>query len=129
MKEEKVTDSKLIDTTIILRYLFDGQYLNILEGKDIVFISVLSLFEAKKKMLDKKIPEEIIEEKMDFIKNKSIYLPVSAQIAEKAAKISSNNKIPAIDSIIYLTAIENNLTLFTTDNDFRGMPNAIVFNK
>ena len=68
MKEEKVTDSKLIDTTIILRYLFDGQYLNILEGKDIVFISVLSLFEAKKKMLDKKIPEEIIEEKMDFPK-------------------------------------------------------------
>ena len=35
-------------------------------------------------------------------------------------------EIPSIDSIIYATALENNLSLITLDNDFRGLPNAVI---
>lgn len=42
-------------------------------------------------------------------------------IAEKAAEVSVDNGLAAIDSIIYTTALVSNAELLTTDNDFRGL--------
>jgi len=84
-------------------------------------LSALSLFEIKKKFLKDKIPKNEVEHNIKFIKQKSIILPVTEEIAEKSAEISFEKNVPSADSIIYVTARENNAALITADNDFRGL--------
>ena len=61
MKEEITTDSNiLIDSSIWLTYFLEGSYQQIIESEKTIFISSLSIFELKKKMLDKEFPEHEI---------------------------------------------------------------------
>lgn len=129
MKEEKATGSKLLDSTILVDYFIDGTYKEIIEGDDILLASVLSLFELKKKLIEKKVPYEVLESKVKFVKERIITLAVDDTIAEQAALLSVKHNLPAIDSIIYATALGNNAELLTLDNDFRGLPKAVVFEK
>lgn len=129
MREEKVTDSELLDSSIWLDYLLEGSHQEIVDCEKTIFISTLSLFEIRKKLLDKLIPKDEIEEKINFIKQKTISIEVSDLIAEKAAEISHTNKLPAIDSLIYATSIENNSILITSDNDFRNLPDVKILDK
>ncbi len=50
--------------------------------------------------------------------------PLTPAVAERAAGFCS--KLSLADSIIYATAQENGMTLFTRDGDFHGLKNAIV---
>jgi len=121
-----VTDSKIIDSSAWIAYLTKNKLGEIIDNETRLFLSSLSLFEIKKKLMKDKISEKEIFDKIDFIKKKSIILPVTDKIAEMAAEISIEKEIPSIDSIIYATALENNLSLITLDNDFRGLPNAVI---
>ena len=121
-----MTDSKLIDSSIWIKYLFEGVFKEIIEEDKQNYISLLSLFEIKQKLLKKDVKKEEVKINIDFIKQKNIVLDLTSEIAEKAAEISVENKIPAIDSLIYTTALINNLTLLTLDNDFRKLQNAEI---
>ena len=125
---EKVIGSKLIDSSVWIKYLFEGSCKEIIELEEQNYLSLLSLFEIKLKLIKKEIEKEEIKSNLEFIKQKNIILELNEKIAEEAAEISLKNKIPAIDSLIYSTAIENQLTLITLDNDFRGLNNAVVLN-
>ena len=70
-----------------------------------------------------------MENKINFVKGRIIVLVVNNIIAEKAASLSVEHNLPAIDSIIYATALVHNAKLLTLDNDFRGLPKAVVFEK
>ena len=129
MKEEKVIDSKLLDSSIWLEYLFEGNLAPEIEDNKLKFISTLSLFEIKKKLLERKIPEREIQEKMKLIKNKCISLELTDTISEDASEIAYTHSLPAIDALIYMTAIKNECTLLTLDNDFRGLEKVSIFNK
>lgn len=126
MKEENHIDSETLDSSIILAYLFDENFQDLIESEKIFFISILSIFEIKKKMLEKKIPENIIREKLKFIKEKTISLYLNEEITEKAAEISVDKNIPAIDSLIYASSLINNSLFLTLDNDFRGLKNVKI---
>jgi predicted nucleic acid-binding protein len=63
---------------------------------------------------------------MSFIKNKNIIVNIDEKIAEKAADISSEKNLPAIDSLIYATSLMNKLKLISLDNDFRGLDNVEI---
>ena len=76
--------------------------------------------------LQKSVPKNIVQEKIDFIKERSISISVNENIAETASEISINKKIPAIDSLIYTTSKLNNSQLITKDNDFRNLPNVLI---
>ncbi len=119
-------DSKLLDSSIWIAYLFEGKYIQEIESDKKLFLSILSLFEIKTKLIKKKIKEKEIIEKIAFIKKKSTILQLNNNIAEKAAEISAEKKLPSIDSLIYSTALFNNIELITLDNDFRGLKRAIV---
>ncbi|OGZ86206.1 MAG: hypothetical protein A2463_05000 [Candidatus Staskawiczbacteria bacterium RIFOXYC2_FULL_32_10] len=116
----------MIDSSAWIAYLTKNKLGEIIDNETRLFLSSLSLFEIKKKLMKDKISEKEIFDKIDFIKKKSIILPVTDKIAEMAAEISIEKEIPSIDSIIYATALENNLSLITLDNDFRGLPNAVI---
>ncbi len=128
MKEEKATDSNFLDSSIWLAYFLDGHHKEVIESEKILFISTLSLFEIKKKLSGKKIPDKIIKEKLKFIKERAISLDLDSATAEQAAEISIKHKLPAIDSLVYATAIYHKAKLMTLDNDFRGLDNVELLN-
>lgn len=85
--------------------------------------SVLSLFEIKRNLLKENREEAEIEKALDLIKNTSIILDINEIICENAAKISIKNKLHAMDSLIYATAMLNNALLLTFDSDFKNLSN------
>ena len=121
-----MTDSKLIDSSVWLSYLLNGEFQNIIEHENIILLSALSLFEIKKKLAKNSMPSGKISKSMDFIKKRSIVIPISAEIAEKAAEIALANKLPAADSLIYATSVLHDSILYTIDNDFRGLKGVLI---
>ena len=122
----KKTDSKLIDSSVWLAYLFNGSYKDIIESSEVLLLSALSLFEIKKKLIKSKIDNSKIVRSTDFIKKRSLVLPVNEEITEAAVDIAIDNNLPLVDSMIYATAMLNNSVLITLDNDFRGLKNTIL---
>ena len=119
-------DSKLIDSSIWIDYFINGSHKKIIDSNEILMLSALSLFEIKKKLAKMKVSSKTIAKSVGFIKKRSIIIPLNAEIAEKAVDISIEKNLPAIDSLIYITSIKNNATLFTLDNDFKGLKNVVL---
>jgi len=91
-----------------------------------MFTSVLSLFEIKLKLLKDKRDTLMIQKSLGFIKKKSLILPVNEEISRDAVDFSLKHKLPAMDSLIYASALKNGAVLITLDNDFRGLKNVNV---
>jgi len=122
----KKTDSKLIDSSVWLAYLFNGVYSDIIESDEMLLLSVMSLFEIHRKLAKIKIDSNKISRSMEFIKKRSLVIEVSTEISEKAVDFSLEFKLSTIDSIIYATSILSDATLVTLDNDFRGLKSVVV---
>jgi len=116
-----VIGSDFIDSSVWLSYFIDSINKETIEKEEILLTSVLSLFEIKKKLLEKNVPNNEIIEKINFVKKKSIIISITNEIAEESANICVKNKLPAIDSLIYVSSLKQNSTLITLDNDFRGL--------
>lgn len=122
-----MTDSELFDSTIWLDYLIKGSFKEKIEQEKVFSLSSFSLFEIKRRLLKiKEMNKKEIEEKIAYIKNKSIIINLDERIAEKSAEIAEEKQLGAADALIYTTAILNNAILLTLDNDFRGLPNVKV---
>jgi len=122
-----LTDSELFDSTIWLDYLIKGSFKEKIEQEDIFRLSSLSLFEIKRKLLkNKQLKKKEIDEKISFVKRKSIIINIDANIAEKASEIAEEKNLGAADALIYATAILNNAILLTLDNDFRNLSNVKI---
>ena len=121
-----MTGSKLIDSSVWLSYLLNGEFQNHIENEDILLLSVLSIFEIKKKLSKNNFPLSKISTSLDFIKKRSVLIPITLDIAEKAVEISLTHNLPAADSLIYSTSLLNDSVLYTMDNDFRGLNGVLV---
>ena len=119
-------DSKLIDSSVWIAYLFNGQHSDIIDSTEIILLSTLSLFEIKKKLAKSRVDNNKITKSMEFIKKRSLIIPISSEIAEKAVDFSLENGLSVIDSLIYTTSILNDSILITLDNDFRGFKGALI---
>lgn len=122
----KKTDSKLIDSSLWLAYLFNSSYSDLIDSDEILLLSVLSLFEIKRKLAKSKVDSSKIARSMEFIKKRSLIIPVSEEIAEKAVDFSLENNLSIVDSLIYATAMLNDSVLLTLDNDFRNLKNVVL---
>lgn len=121
-----MTDSKLLDSSIWLDYLHNRNHSKIIESNERLLLSSLSLFEIKRKSIKSKIPMDKIAKGIEFVKKRSLIIPVTIEIAEKSVDISISNRLATVDSIIYTTALLNNSTLLTSDNDFRGLKDVVI---
>ena len=119
-------DSKLIDSSVWIAYFFNGRYSEVIDSDEIILLSALSLFEIKKKLAKSKVDSSKITKSIEFIKKRSLIIPVNIDIAENAVDFSLENGLSIIDSLICATSILNESTLITLDNDFRGLKNVIV---
>lgn len=124
-----MTDSKLLDSSVWLQYLFEGGFKELIEQEKHFLLSSISLFEIKAKLLKRKISGKDIQNKMKFIREKSNIINVDIKIADKAAELSVEKNLPAIDSIVYASSLINNVNLITLDNDFRGLENVEILNR
>lgn len=93
----------------------------LIESLEIYLLSVLSLFEIKRKLVKSKLEETKILKSIEYIKKRSLIIPITPEIAEMSVGISLKHNLATIDSLIYSTAILNKAFLFTLDNDFRGL--------
>lgn len=117
-----MTDSELLDSNVWIDYLIKGSFKEKIEKATVFLLSSLSLFEIKRKLLKNQyLKKEEIDEKIMFIKKKSIILNIDENIADKAAEIAEENKLGAADALIYTTSLLNNATFLTLDNDFRHL--------
>jgi len=121
-----MTDSKLLDSSIWIAYFFENKFLELIEKEGNLLLCALSIFEIKRKLLRKKIPDSTISNKLNFIREKSLIITPSAETFEEAAGISIKNKMPMADSIIYASTLENDAVVYTLDNHFRKLKNAKV---
>ncbi|MFH1240565.1 MAG: PIN domain-containing protein [Candidatus Diapherotrites archaeon] len=87
--------------------------------------SVLSIHEVKKKLLKQGVAKEA-QNAIDFMKENSIIIDVSDEIAEKAVNDCIEKKLHTVDSLIYRTAVENNAVVVTGDRDFEGLENVKI---
>ncbi|MEK6893354.1 MAG: PIN domain-containing protein [Nanoarchaeota archaeon] len=121
-----MTDYNLIDSSIWIDYLVNGNHKEFIETKGKLLLATISLIEIKKKLCKLKIPLEEINRKIEFIKKQSILIVLDEHIAHKASEFVVENDMPVADSVVYASSIENNALLLTLDNDFRGLSNVKI---
>ena len=120
-----MTDIKCLDSSAWLEY-FSGlspEVREIVENGGLIVTSSLTLFEVKKKLLKLNRDHEPY---LSIIKQRGTIIVPGIIIAEKAAKISFEKKLPAVDALIYVTAMVSKAELITGDNDFRGLDNVKI---
>lgn len=117
---------KLIDSSVWIDYLVNGNCKDLIETEEKLILATISLIEIKKKLFKLKISNKEINQKIEYIKKRSLLISLDETIADKASEFVVEKEIPIADSIVYASAILNNATLFTLDNDFRGLDNVKI---
>ena len=56
-------------------------------------------------------------------------IPIDESIATSAADLAIKHKLPLADSLIYATTLAHKATLWTQDDDFKGLPHVEYFPK
>ncbi|MDP2717798.1 MAG: PIN domain-containing protein, partial [Candidatus Micrarchaeota archaeon] len=84
-------------------------------------ISLISIFEFERWMLKTKrhMEREFYRQQLDLGFQK---MPIQQAICKRAAEISHAQGLSTADALIYATALENGLTLLTSDSDLKGKP-------
>jgi predicted nucleic acid-binding protein len=119
----------LIDNNVISNY-FSGSFSEkvMLFIEDIIDqipnISVITVIEALSWRNPDKQKEAIVKE---FIEDANV-LELSPEVVSQCVKIRRSKKIKTPDAIIAATAIVHNLTLITSDTDFKGIENLHLIN-
>ena len=122
-----MTDIRCLDSSAWLLYYFglNTEVKSIVDSGGLILTSSLSLFEIKKKLLVLKNDPKLF---LLLMKQRSIIITPTIEISEKAAEISIEKKLGAIDALIYTTSYFNNAELVTGDNDFRNLEKVKIIN-
>ncbi|MBN2517684.1 MAG: PIN domain-containing protein [Candidatus Altiarchaeota archaeon] len=120
----------LLDSSVWLAY-FQAKDLGVKklieEPSNLLFTSVITLHEVKRKLRRNGQKDRDVQKILAFIKGRSILADVNPGIAEKSADDSIENNLHTLDAIIYRTAMENKAVLATMDHDFKRIGNVLLF--
>lgn len=122
---------RFIDSSIWLAHLTEAQInaSEIIESEDILYCSIITLFEVERKLRKLKLSGEKVEASLEFIKNRALIININEEIIHYACEVSVKNQLSALDSLIYASAVYTKALLVTADNDFRGLKNVEVIDK
>lgn len=117
----------LVDSFGWIEYLIDGpladRYEEYLKDHSKIIIPSIVLYEVYKKIRREKREEEAIIVVAQMKKTKIV--PLTDEIALSSAEFSLNYKLPLADSIVYATAIKENVSVITSDPHFKGLDKVI----
>ena len=121
----------LVDSSGWLEYLADSKNAKLfapaIEKTNELLISTINLYEVFKKILVEKDESTAIQ--VISLMQQAKVMEINSSIAIQAAKFSYEKKIPMVDSIIYITAKQNNGIVWTQDADFKDLANVKYFKK
>jgi predicted nucleic acid-binding protein len=121
----------LVDSSGWLEYLADSKNAKLfapaIEKTDELMVSTINIYEVYKKILMEKDENSAIQ--VIGLMQQAKVIVVSSSIAIQAAKLSYEQKIPMADSIIYITAKQNNGIVWTQDSDFKDLDDVKYFKK
>ena len=119
----------LVDSSGWLEYFTNGKnsdrFASVIEDTEDLIVSSLNIYEVFKKVIAERDENAALE--AVAVMQQAKVMDVTSSIALQAAKFSYIFKIPLADSIIYITAIENNAIVWTQDADFKGMEGVEYF--
>ncbi len=98
-----------------------GEYI---EGNEEIIISSINVAEVYKFLL-KNNPQES-ENLIAFVLKTSFIIPISTEIALKAAKIKHEKNLGMADAIVLATAQLHNAKIITGDRDFEDFDNVEI---
>ena len=119
----------LVDSSGWIEYFIDGKntdrFAAAIEDTERLIVSTLNIYEVFKKVIAERDENTALEAVAMMEQAKVI--EVTSSIAMQAAKLSYIFKIPLADSIICITARENNAVVWTQDVDFEDMEGVEYF--
>ncbi len=119
----------LVDSSGWLEYFTNDKnsdrFASVIEDTEGLIVSSLNIYEVFKKVIAERDENAALE--AVAVMQQAKVMDVTSSIALQAAKFSYIFKIPLADSIIYITAIENNAIVWTQDADFKGMEGVEYF--
>ncbi|MEK6829483.1 MAG: PIN domain-containing protein [Nanoarchaeota archaeon] len=121
-----MTEYNLIDSSLWIDYLINGNHKDLIESEKKLLLATISIIEIRKKLNRLNISKKEAWRKIDYIKKRSILISLDEKIADKASQLIVEKEIHLADSIVYASAMLNNATLLTLDNDFRSLDGAEV---
>jgi len=117
----------LVDSCGWIEYLTDcplaDKYEEYLKDPSQIVIPTIVLYEVYKKIRKERREEEAIIIAAQMKKTKII--PLTDEIALSSAEFSLRYKLPLADSIVYATAIKENVQVVTSDSHFKGLDKVI----
>lgn len=121
----------LVDSSGWLEYLADGKNAKLfapaIEKTDELIVSTINVYEIYKKILLEKDENSAMQ--VIGLMQQAKVIAVNSTIAIHAAKLSYEQKIPMADSLIYITAKQNNAIVWTQDADFKDLDGVKYFKK
>lgn len=121
----------LVDSSGWLEYLSDEKnakfFAPAIEKTNELIVSTINIYEIYKKILLEKDENTAIQ--VVGLMQQAKVIEVNSAIAIQAAKLSFEQKIPMADSLIYITAKQNDATVWTQDVDFKDLDGVKFFKK
>ena len=124
----KQTDSRFLDTSVWLSYyLAESETAKTaIESEHMLFTSVLSLFELRRKLLKMQYTTEQIDGFVDFVINRATIAGISPDTASMAAELSVKHVLGAMDALLLASARSSGHTFLTFDKDFKNLKDVEV---
>lgn len=113
----------LVDSSGWLEYFAGGANADFFEEAILntseLLVSTINIYEVYKKILTEN-NETSAMEAVSYM-NQGNIINVDLSISLQAAELSSRLKLPMADSLIYITAVLNEATIFTQDADMKDL--------
>ncbi|MEK7085688.1 MAG: type II toxin-antitoxin system VapC family toxin [Patescibacteria group bacterium] len=123
--------NNVVDSSAWLEYFVGTKnadnFAKVIENTKNLIIPTITIYKVFKKILQRKNRKNAIEIIAHMKLGKIIELNLGLSL--KAAKLSIKFNLPMADSIILATAQEYNATVWTQDEDFKGIPGVKYFKK
>jgi predicted nucleic acid-binding protein len=120
------SDFVVVDSAGWVEYLGDGpkavEFAHYLEKPESVLLPTTVVYEVYKKLLRERgseLAQKFLSGAFGFYER---LIPLDVVIAELAARISLETKLPLADALIYASAREHRASLITSDAHFDGLP-------
>lgn len=117
----------LVDSSAWLEYFADGPNAEFFEPaiirKTELIVPTIVIFEVCKRVLQQRTEEEALRAVSILHAGASEIVPLSSDLAVRAAGVSCELKLPMADSVILATAQLHGAVIWTQDSDFRGLAN------
>ena len=113
----------VVDSSAWLEYFANGPnasyFASAIEQTDDLLVPSLTLYEVFKRVLQQRDEGQALE--AVAVMQQGTVVDLDSRIALEAARISHEMKLPMADSVILTTARTHDATLWTQDEDFKGL--------